>query len=190
MCFEPKINPFLHSISVKVHNIYQIPSLKSSPAFLNKNPFLKIWMNFFAKSWHRQCQGDKNVPIKFEIWINESFQKKYSYAFQISTTVCHTYISNKNLQYASKILHDERKVWPLMTPTHWPRLLSYFLNDQGACTNHMDKRGGMGVAQMTTTLNNSYLVKVSTQGGGGVKIAQNSVHVVCTCPLNQSNVKV
>ena len=30
----------------------------------------------------------------------------------------------------------------------------------GACTNHVDKRGG--VAQMTTTLNNSYLVKVST----------------------------
>ena len=37
---------------------------------------------------------------------------------------------------------------------------------------------------MTTTLNNSYLVKVSTKGGGGVKIAQNSVHVVCsTCPI-------
>ena len=27
--------------------------------------------------------------------------------------------------------------------------------------------GGGGVAQMTTTLNNSYLVKVSTKGGGG-----------------------
>ena len=39
---------------------------------------------------------------------------------------------------------------------------------------------------MTTTLNNSYLVKVSTQGGGGVKIAQNSVHVVCTQPLTLS----
>ena len=43
--------------------------------------------------------------------------------------------------------------------------------------------GGGGVAQMTTTLNNSYLVKVSTKGGEGVKIAQNSVHVVCTRPL-------
>ena len=29
---------------------------------------------------------------------------------------------------------------------------------KGACTNHVDKRGG---AQMTTTLNNSYLIKVS-----------------------------
>ena len=38
---------------------------------------------------------------------------------------------------------------------------------------------------MTTTLNNSYLVKVSTKGEG-VKIAQNSVHVVCTCPLGSS----
>ena len=36
---------------------------------------------------------------------------------------------------------------------------------------------------MTTTLNNSYLVKVSTKGGEGVKIAQNSVHVVYTHPL-------
>ena len=31
----------------------------------------------------------------------------------------------------------------------------------------MDKRGGRGVAQMTTTLNNSYLVIVSTYEGGG-----------------------
>ena len=36
----------------------------------------------------------------------------------------------------------------------------------GVCTNHVDKRGGRGVALMTTTLNNSYLVKVSTQGEG------------------------
>ena len=42
--------------------------------------------------------------------------------------------------------------------------------------------GGEGVAQMTTTLNKSYLVKVFTWGRG-VKIAQNSVHVVCTRPL-------
>ena len=41
--------------------------------------------------------------------------------------------------------------------------------------------GGEGVAQMTTTLNNSYLEKVSTWGEG-FKIAQNSVHVVCTQP--------
>ena len=39
---------------------------------------------------------------------------------------------------------------------------------------------GEGIAQMTTTLNNSYLVKVSTYLGG---IDHNSVHVVCTCPL-------
>ena len=42
---------------------------------------------------------------------------------------------------------------------------------------------GRGVAQMTTTLNNSYLqVKVSTKGEG-VKIVQNFVHVVYTRPL-------
>ena len=32
----------------------------------------------------------------------------------------------------------------------------------GTFTNHEDKRGGRGAAQMTTTLNNRYLVKVST----------------------------
>ena len=35
---------------------------------------------------------------------------------------------------------------------------------------------------MTATLNNSYLVKVSTLERG-VKIAQNSVHVVCSRPF-------
>ena len=30
--------------------------------------------------------------------------------------------------------------------------------------------GGAGVAQMTTTLNNSYFAKVSTYGGGGSKL--------------------
>ena len=51
--------------------------------------------------------------------------------------------------------------------------------DMGACTNHVDKQGG--VAQMTTTLNNTYLVKCPHRGRGS-KIAQNSVHVVCTRP--------
>ena len=37
---------------------------------------------------------------------------------------------------------------------------------------------------MTTTFNNSYLLKVSTEGEG-VKIVQNSVHVVCTRPQHQ-----
>ena len=36
---------------------------------------------------------------------------------------------------------------------------------------------------MTTILNKSYLVKVSTKGGGGVKNAPNYVYVVCTQPL-------
>ena len=45
---------------------------------------------------------------------------------------------------------------------------------------------GRGVTQMTTTLNNSYLVIVSTQGEG-VKIAQNSVVVVCTRTHPQVN---
>ena len=38
---------------------------------------------------------------------------------------------------------------------------------KGACTNHVDKRGGRGVPQMTTTLNNCYLVKVSAKGEKG-----------------------
>ena len=43
---------------------------------------------------------------------------------------------------------------------------------------------GEGVAQMTATLNNSYVFSKSVHiGGRGVKIAQNSVHVVCTRPL-------
>ena len=41
---------------------------------------------------------------------------------------------------------------------------------------------GEGVSQMTTTLNNCYLIKVTTWGEE-VKIAQNSVHVVCTRSL-------
>ena len=41
---------------------------------------------------------------------------------------------------------------------------------------------GEGVAQMSTLLNKSYLVKGSTKGGGGVKNAPNSVYVVCTQP--------
>ena len=43
---------------------------------------------------------------------------------------------------------------------------------------------GEGVAQMTI-LNMSYLVKVSTWERG-LKITQNSVHVVCTRPNRQS----
>ena len=35
---------------------------------------------------------------------------------------------------------------------------------------------------MSTLLNKSYLVKVSTKGGGGVKNTPNSVYVVCTQP--------
>ena len=38
----------------------------------------------------------------------------------------------------------------------------YTYRTQGACTNHVNNKGRWGVAQMTTTLNNSYLVKVST----------------------------
>ena len=36
----------------------------------------------------------------------------------------------------------------------------------GLCTNHVDKLGGGGVAQMSTLINKSYLVKVSTKGRG------------------------
>ena len=39
---------------------------------------------------------------------------------------------------------------------------------------------------MSTLLNKSYLVKVSTKGGGGVKNAPNSVYMVCTQPLSNS----
>ena len=38
---------------------------------------------------------------------------------------------------------------------------------------------------MSTLLNKSYLVKVSTKGGGGVKNAPNSVYVVCTQPQTE-----
>ena len=41
---------------------------------------------------------------------------------------------------------------------------------------------------MSTLLNKSYLVKVSTSGGGGVKNAPNSVHVVCTQPLSYKQI--
>ena len=41
---------------------------------------------------------------------------------------------------------------------------------------------GEGVAQMSTLLNKSYLVKVSTKGEGGQN-APNSVYMVCTQPL-------
>ena len=37
---------------------------------------------------------------------------------------------------------------------------------------------------MSTLLNKSYLVKVSTKGGGGVKNDPNSVYVVCTQSLS------
>ena len=40
---------------------------------------------------------------------------------------------------------------------------------------------------MSTLLNKSYLVKVSTKGGGGVKNAPKSVYVVCTQPLTLVN---
>ena len=42
---------------------------------------------------------------------------------------------------------------------------------------------GRGVAQMSTLLNKSYLVKVSTKEEGGSKMPPNSVYVVCTQPL-------
>ena len=39
----------------------------------------------------------------------------------------------------------------------------YFIRGRrGVCTNHVDKRGERGVAEMSTLLNNGCLVKVST----------------------------
>ena len=61
--------------------------------------------------------------------------------------------------------------------------LNQQVSTMGACTNHVDKRGE-GVAQMTTIHNNCYLVKVSTYERKGVKIAQNSVTMVCTRPYS------
>ena len=40
----------------------------------------------------------------------------------------------------------------------------------GSYTNHILTKGGRGVAQKTTTLHNSYIVKVATFRGEGVKI--------------------
>ena len=42
---------------------------------------------------------------------------------------------------------------------------------------------------MSTLLNKSYSVKVSTKGGGGVKNAPNSVNVVFTQPLSEISIK-
>ena len=56
-------------------------------------------------------------------------------------------------------------------------------------TNHVDKWGGRGVAQMSTLLNKSYIVKVSTKGGR-IKNVPNSVYVVCTQPLWESFLKM
>ena len=43
-------------------------------------------------------------------------------------------------------------------------------SSQGGVYKPRGQTRGRGVAQMTTTLNNSYLVKVSTWGEGGSKL--------------------
>ena len=48
-------------------------------------------------------------------------------------------------------------------------------------------QGGGGVCQMSILLHKPYLVKLSTKGGGGVKNAQNSVHMVYGRPLLKKN---
>ena len=52
---------------------------------------------------------------------------------------------------------------------------------QGLRTNHENKWGGRGFAQMSTLFNKRHLVKLSTKGEG-VKNTPNSVYVVCTQP--------
>ena len=53
-------------------------------------------------------------------------------------------------------------------------------------TVYKPRRQVRGVALMSTLLNKSYLVKVSTKGGG-VKNAPNSVYLVFTQPLIEFN---
>ena len=57
-------------------------------------------------------------------------------------------------------------MWIMNSRTCLPSWLN-FANCRGLCTNHVDKWRVRGVAQMSTLLNKSYLVKVSTKGGGG-----------------------
>ena len=52
---------------------------------------------------------------------------------------------------------------------------------QGSYTNHVATNGLEGVPQKTITLNNSYLVKVTTLGGGGQNSEKNG-YVVCVWP--------
>ena len=62
---------------------------------------------------------------------------------------------------------------------------SYFNTQKtlkGLCTNHVDKWRGRGVAQMSTLLNKSYLVKVSTKGGGGQKCPKFCLRGLYTAP--------
>ena len=53
---------------------------------------------------------------------------------------------------------------------------------KGPYTNHVATKGERGVPQKTTTLHNSYLIKVATLGGGGQNSEKNG-YVVCVWPL-------
>ena len=53
---------------------------------------------------------------------------------------------------------------------------------KGLCTNHVDKLRGRGVAQMSTLLNKSYLVKVSTKGERGQKCPKFCLRGLYTAP--------
>ena len=55
----------------------------------------------------------------------------------------------------------------------------------GSYTNHVATKGGGGVPQKTTTLHNSYLVKVAALGGGGQNSEKNG-YVVCVWPPKQN----
>ena len=74
-------------------------------------------------------------------------------------------INLKDMQTASKSWNTTKNKQKYLKCTDFN--IKFKQSHQGACTNHVDKRGGGRVVQMTTTLNNSYLVKVSAQGEGG-----------------------
>ena len=55
---------------------------------------------------------------------------------------------------------------------------------KGSYTNHVATNGGGGVPQITTTLHNSYLVKMATLGGG-VQNSEKNGYVVFVWPLTE-----
>ena len=59
----------------------------------------------------------------------------------------------------------------------------------GSYTNHVATKGERGVPQKTTTLHNSYLVKVATWGGRGSKFWKKWIRGLCMAPYETFDIK-